>query len=122
MTKKGDGITVQVAQKLVGHLPEEMDDQLKKFILQSEEDNDPAIDIKILDLLSSHENVRRWMKEQMLVMDGNRRFSPLAGDSFAPVSNKWICPKDNNESLPVIQEGEPAPQCEKHKIKMTRKK
>lgn len=122
MTNKGDGITVQVAQKLVGYLPEEMNDQLKKFILQAEENSDPAVDIEILDLLSSHENVRRWMKEQMIALNGTRGLNPLAGDSSAPVSNKWICPKDKMESLPVIQEGEPAPQCEKHKITMVRMK
>jgi len=122
MKIKGTGTTMQVAQKLVGHLPEEMNNQLKKFILQAEENNDSTVELEILDLLSSHENVRRWMKEQMIELDGNRGFRSLAGDSSAPLSNKWVCPKDKMESLPVIQEGEPVPQCKKHKIGMVRSK
>ena len=113
---------LRVAKKLVGRFPKEMDNQLTHLIQRAEKNQDPTAELDIMDFLSSHENVQRWMKEQMLVLDGNRGFSPLAGDSSAPVSNKWICPKDKTESLPVIQEGEPAPQCKKHKISMVRKK
>lgn len=122
MNTKGMGRTVQVAQKLVNHLPEEMNIQLKKLILQAEESSDPLVETKILDLLTSHENVRRWMKEEMKVQSGRSRFDQLAGDPSAPVSNRWICPKDSCETLPVIQEGEPAPRCDRHKTMMIREK
>ena len=120
MPKKEIGSTLHVAQKLVGRLPKEMDDNLKTLISDVQGGQDPSAEAKIRDLLSSNENIRRWMKEQINLQSGLRRYDSLPGDSSAPVSEKWTCPQDDSESLPVIQEGEPAPQCDKHKVAMVR--
>lgn len=120
MPKKEIGSTLHVAQKLVGRLPKEMDDNLKTLISDVQGGQDPSAEAKIRDLLSSNENIRRWMKEQINLQSGLRRYNSLPGDSSAPVSEKWTCPQDDSESLPVIQEGEPAPQCGRHKVAMVR--
>ena len=122
MPKKETGSMLHIAQKLVGHLPKEMDDSLKTLISQAQGGHDPSAEAKMRDLLSSNANIRRWMKEQVNLQSGIRRYDPLPGDSSAPLSEKWTCPQDDEETMPVIQEGEPAPQCEQHKVAMVRKK
>ena len=122
MPKKETGNTLHVAQKLVGYLPKEMDDTLKILISHAQGGQDPSAEAKIRDLLSSNENIRRWMKEQINLQSGIRGYDPIPGESSAPVSERWTCPQDDEETLPVIQEGEPAPQCEQHKVAMVRKK
>lgn len=114
---------IKIARKLEDHLPKDMAVELNKLIAQGEsESRDPTK--AIIHLLKQNENSLLWFLEQLELQSGQgdetRGFSRLAGDSSAPVSNKWICPKDKTESLPVIQEGEPAPQCDKHKVKMIR--
>lgn len=118
-------ISIQIARKLVDRLPKEIADELRTIIARCEkEPYDLTTDI--LTVLAQHENSLLWFLEQMALQTGgkdvSRGFSQLAGDSSVPVSNKWICPKDTYETLPVMQEGEPAPRCDKHKIVMVRGK
>jgi hypothetical protein len=115
---------IRLAKKLVGRLPKKMADELKILIVHGEDEHyDPITEIS--ELLTQHENSLLWFLEQMELQSGqrggHREFNPLPGDSFAPISDKWICPKDNCiETQPVIQEGEPAPECVEHKIEMVR--
>jgi hypothetical protein len=120
-----DWIAIQIARQLADRLPKDMADELKALIARSEKGpDDPTTDI--ITLLTQHENSLLWFLEQMELQsgqrDGSRGFGSLAGDSSAPISNKWVCPEDAAETLPVIQEGEPAPQCARHKTKMVREK
>lgn len=116
-------IAIQIAERLAGHLPQPMANELKLLIAQNREaQSDPTT--KIIGVLSQNENSLLWFLEQMELLsggrDGTRGFSPLPGDSSAPISNQWVCPEDASETLPVIQEGEPAPRCNKHDVKMVR--
>jgi hypothetical protein len=122
MSEDQMGTSIQIAQKLVGRLPEKADDELKDLVRRAEEGAD--VSIEIIDLLSSHDNIRRWMKHQITLekttRNGTRGFSPLAGKPVSiPASQLWVCPKEIcEESLPVIQEGEDAPMCEVHEVEM----
>lgn len=126
MSSKEIGSILQIVQKLVGHLPKEMDDELRRLIQRAEDGQDPAIEIEIIDLLSPHENIRLWMIEQVNLLSGEkgttRGFGSLPGwQSSVPASRKWICDKDGcSESLPVIQEDEDPPTCRVHKLAMVR--
>ena len=107
MPKQKDESTLQLARELVDHVPEEIDDQLKALILLAEDGQDPSAEIQILDLLSSHENIRRWLREQSNLQSGTRDvYSPLAGNSRpTPASQRWICPKNARDHWTlVIQE------------------
>ncbi len=122
----GTDISIQIARKLLDRLPKEMSDELGAIIARGEKEPDDDLTTDILAVLAQHENSVLWFLEQMELQrggkDGSRGFSQLAGNSSIPISNKWICPKDSCETLPVIQEGEPAPRCDKHKITMERRK
>jgi hypothetical protein len=115
--------TIEIARKLVNRLPKDMADELNRLIARVEKTPDD-ITTDIITVLTGHENSLLWFLEQMELQGGQRNgtrgFSRLAGDSSASMSNKWVCPKDNMETLPVMQEGEPAPLCERHKIDMVR--
>lgn len=115
--------TVNFAKKLVNLLPKEIDDKLKVLIARAEEGQDTTTEI--IDLLTLHEDSLLWILEQVDLSRGQkettRGYAPLAGDPSVPISRKWICPAINcNESLPLIQEGEDPPDCEKHKTEMVR--
>ena len=124
MSDKNFGSSIQIAQKLVGRLPKETDDELRSLIQRGEEGVD--VSIELIDLLSPHETVRRWMKEQISIKTETkgvmRSYTPLGGDqSSIPVSQLWVCPQEGcDESLPVIQAGEDAPTCKKCKVEMIR--
>lgn len=114
---------IEIARKLVNRLPNDMADELNELIVRDEQaPGDPTTDI--IEVLTRHENSLLWFLEQMESQgerrDETRGFSSLAGDSSAPFSQKWLCPKDKADSLPVMQEGEPAPLCEKHNVEMVR--
>lgn len=116
-------ITVRFAKKLVNRLPREIDDELKMLIMHAEEGQDTTTEI--LDLLSLHEDSLLWILEQVDLAQGQedttRGYGSLAGDPRAPFSQKWNCPQRGcAESLPVIQDGEDPPVCERHKIEMVR--
>jgi len=122
MSKNKMGTSIQVAQQLVGRLPKETDEKLKNLVRRAEEGAD--VSIEVIDLLSPHDNVRRWMNVQITLEAATKRatrgFSPLAGEPDSiPASQLWVCPrKDCEATLPVIQEGEDAPMCKEHKVKM----
>jgi hypothetical protein len=124
MSAKKNEITLQVAKKLINRLPAEIDNELKILILRAEEGQDTTI--AIIDLLSPHENIRRWMRERISLLSGTksatRGYSPVpGGPGSVPASKKWVCPKkDCNETLPVIQEDEDAPTCDVHGFAMIR--
>ena len=126
MSVKKNASTIQIAQKLTKHLPKEMNDELKTLIQRAEKGDDTTIEI--IDLLSPHENIRRWMQEQMSLHNESkstmRGFHPLAGTpSSIPSNRQWVCPVENcNETFPIIQEGEDAPICDEHDVKMVIKK
>ena len=116
--------TIQIAQKLINHLPTEMDDKLKVLLRRAEKGENTTSEI--IDLLFTHDNIRRWMQEQISSQVGPkgalRGFGPLAGKPGSVVANqKWFCPKEGcDETLPVIQEDEDAPVCDIHGTKMIR--
>jgi hypothetical protein len=128
MSKKEIASTLRLAQELVNHLPKElkeMDDKLKRLILRAKAGEEPMIEIEIIDLLSSHEITRLWMKEQIGLQSGQkdttRGYDTLAGTlSVVPTSQKWICPANSAHWKLVIQEDEDAPICEEHNIAMIR--
>jgi hypothetical protein len=126
VSKKEIGGTLQVAQKLVNHLPKEMDDNLKRLLQRAEDEQDPAAEMEIADLLLTNENIRLWMREQVDQYDEQRgitlEYHTLPGaQGSVPARWKWICPTtDCVESWPVIQEGEDAPLCDVHGCRMIR--
>ena len=113
-----NGSIIQISQKLIGRLPKEIDDELTILIRRAEEGEDTAVEI--IDLLSPHETIRLWMREQVDLLSGTRGetagYGPLPGrPGSIPASKKWVCPKRScDESLPLIQEGEDAPTCPVH--------
>jgi hypothetical protein len=123
--KMDTSIATQIARTLVDRLPKGMADELRIIIARSEKEAGDS-SRAIIQILKQNENVVLWFLEQMELQsgrrDGVRGFGPLAGDSSAPISNKWVCSEDAAETLPVIQEGEPAPRCAKHKTEMVREK
>jgi hypothetical protein len=123
MSEQEIGSALQLARELVSHLPKEIDDKLKTLILRAEDGQDSTVEIEIMDLLSAHENIRCWLREQINLQSGTRGgYDPLAGKSRPSLpSQKWFCPKSTCAYwMLVIQEGEDPPDCKKHKIKMVR--
>jgi hypothetical protein len=124
MSKKELGSIPQIARELLDHLPKAMDDELKILIARAEEGQD--VSIEVVDLFSKHEITRGWLKEQINLqsreMGVTPEYAPLAGNpKFVPPNQRWVCPKNpHNHWIVVIQEGEPAPWCEEHKIEMVR--
>ena len=118
MTTKRISETVQLAKKLVDRLPNEKADKLRILIQRAEEGHDTTMEI--IDLLSSNENIRLWMRDQMDLQGGTRGYNPPPGSpSSIPASKVWICPMEEcAESFPVIREGEDAPVCDVHKVTM----
>ena len=117
--------TLQLARELVDHLPKEIDDKLRKLIKRAEEGQhqNQIAEMEIVELLSSHENIRRWWREQTSLESGDRgSYSPPPGRS-KPIlpSEKWYCPKNTCDQWTlVIQDGEDPPSCKRHNIKMVR--
>lgn len=127
MPGKDTGSVIQIAQKLVNRLPGEMNERLKGLIQRARYEDAAAIEDEINALLYPHDNIRRWMREQISsqneASDGTRGsgYSTLAGDPSVPASQKWTCPDERcRESLPVIQEDEDAPKCSIHNRVMKR--
>ena len=125
MSKQEMEIILEIAQKLVGHLPKEMNDQVTELIVSAKNKQNPTDDVeKILKLLKSNENIRRWLREQVSLQNSQQattnRYGAPAGDPHrVPASQKWICPEaDCTESLPVIQANEDAPRCRIHDVEM----
>ena len=124
MPAKKNEITLQVAQKLLNHLPEPLNSELKIMLDRAEEGQDTTIDV--IDLLSANENIRLWMQEQTSIQSGTkdttRGYGPLTGKPASiSASQKWVCPRSKcNESLPVIQENEDPPTCDVHEVLMIR--
>ncbi len=120
MTIASSKSIIDIAQKLENHLPNEMGMKLQILIQRSKDGEDTTIEI--IDLLSPHDNIRRWVREQLSLENTSkgrlRGFGSLAGNpSSIQMSNKWVCPKTScPESLPVIQEGEDAPYCKDHPL------
>jgi hypothetical protein len=116
--------TLLLARKLLNHLSEPLRSELK--VLLDKDVQDPETLIAMVDLLSQNENIRHWIREQIVVQHGDssstRNYSPLAGRlTSITASQKWICPRRRcKNSLPVIQESEEPPICDEHKVRMTR--
>lgn len=117
--------TLELAQELVDHLPKEINDKLRKLISRAEKGQNPIIETEIIELFSSHENIRRWWREQSSLERGDRgSYSQPPGRS-KPIlpSEKWHCPNSTCDQWSlVIQEGEDPPVCRKHNKKMVRKR
>lgn len=115
MSKNDIGSIPQIAQTLVDHLPETMDEKLKRLLAAAEKGQDTTIEI--IDLFAEHETTRGWMEKQVASLSrrdvapaGN--YSGLAGNPSVPMSQRWVCPEKPREHwLMVIQEGEPPPTC-----------
>lgn len=124
MSKKEIGSIPRIALGLVSHLPKAINDELTILVARAEEGQD--VSIEIVDLFSQHKVTRNWLKEQITMqsreMGVTSGYSPLAGNpGFVPPTQRWVCPENPDEHwMVVIQEGEPAPQCEKHNVEMVR--
>lgn len=125
MSVKENRITLQIAEKLLNHLPEPLNGELKILLDLAEKGQDTTMEV--VDLLSPNDNIRLWMQEQISIQSslegaGTRSFSSLAGSpASVPASQKWVCPKDEcANSLPVIRENEDPPTCEVHRLMMVR--
>ena len=127
MSEKEIGNIPQIARGFINHLPKEfkeMEDKLKELIARAEGGQDTTIEI--INLLSSHEITREWMKEQINLKSREKgvlqRFDPLAGDlKLALPSQKWICPEESCDNwVFMIQAGGDPPTCEKHNVRMIR--
>ena len=133
MSKKEFGSTIQIARKLVNHLPREIDEQLTILVLKAE--NGQNTTREIIKLLSPYENIRRLISNQLDIQSGQevtkREYGPLTGSSPAsysslagwpnsiPASKKWICQESTCEHwILVIQEGEDPPVCKQHQTNM----
>lgn len=123
MSKKEIGSIPQVAQKLINHLPNAMDDELKRLITRAEAGQN--VTTEIVNFFAKHETTRTWLKEQLNLqsreMGGIAGYEPLAGNSnmHVPISQKWICSnKSCSHWILMIQVGEDPPICKEHKIAM----
>jgi hypothetical protein len=121
MSKKELEVTIKLARALIGRLPDDTDSELKNLVQRAEQGEDTTVEI--IDLLSPHENVRLWMRDQLSSQtgtkgSGTRGFGQLAGKPGSiSASQLWVCP-EGDKSLPVIQEGENPPICEVHGLPM----
>ena len=114
---------VQAIQKLIHHPTNPWKEQLETLLKRADAGEDISVDA--IDLLSQHDNIRRWMGEQ--VISPNTRLaasdyeSPAGSISHINASQQWVCPINGcTVSLPVIQEGEDAPTCYIHNVLMVR--
>jgi len=113
--------TQQAIKKLLNHPNAPRSKELSALLERASQGED--ITFETIELLSSHDNIRKWMHEQ--VASSSTRIAG-AGSAIPPgaitpisVSKKWICPRKGcRESLPVIQEGEDAPTCPVHQMPM----
>ena len=125
MTERQANATLQVAKRLINHLPETLNKDLKELLARADEGQDTTFEV--IDLLSKNENLRLWMREETAMLSGSkgaetRGYSSPAGSvGPIPASLKWVCPERGcHYLLPIIQEGEPAPTCNVHGVKMVR--
>lgn len=131
--EKTKAATIEAIRKLQLHPNNPWHNELQ--ILLEHANTDEDITIKVIELLSPIDNVRRWMHEQISlslsdtiircfspIAVGRALYIPLAGDlGNITASRKWICPKEGcKQNLPVIQEGEDPPRCRLHDIPMIR--
>lgn len=122
MPNTEDKMIFQTAARLLNRLPGSMRDELGMLLARAQHGQDTSMDV--IDLLSKNENIRRWMQEQIASNVGDTRgFNSPAGQiSSIPSSLKWICPLGCGNSLPVIQEDEDPPICERDEAIMVRAK
>jgi len=117
---------LQVAKKLLKHLPEPLNTDLKTLLTRADKGENTTI--SIIKLLSVHENIRRWMNDEISALSGmqseggTRGYGSLAGKpTSVSTSQKWTCPASEcHESFPDIQEDEDRPMCDVHGIVMVR--
>jgi hypothetical protein len=127
MPEKDLNITLQVAQRLLDHLAEPMNSQLRALLDHAKKGTGKTVDV--IKLLSRHDNIRLWMDEQTS-MESEAEGGELRGEGYvglAGTSNmvsatqKWVCPENARDHwMLVIQEGEPPPTCKEHNIGMIR--
>src|SRR5687767_6823400 len=141
MSEKQLGNALQLAQELIGHLPDEMnemDGRLKSLLARAKDEEDLIAEMQLIDLLSSFEVTR-----SLLGLQGNLQTpiekdvtlgggipgggsgwpgaTPAGNSSRIPFSQKWVCPKNGCVHwLLVTQEGEDPPLCDQHNITMVR--
>jgi hypothetical protein len=113
--------TLEAIRKLQRHPGNPWREELQALLARAQTRED--ITVELIDLLRQHENVRRWMREQIDPYARARagaRWEPLFGrQGNILASQKWVC-SQCDESLPVIQEGEDPPTCEVHGVLMVR--
>jgi hypothetical protein len=132
MSKQEIGSIPKLAQKLITHLPEIINDELKRLITRAEAGDDTTFEI--INLFSKYEVTHLWIQEQINPQCGEKGLtrdanlpgsaiysSPPGYSSLIPFSKIWVCPKCTNDHwIVVIREGEDPPLCKKHKIEMLR--
>ena len=116
MSKIEIGNIPKIARELFGHLPKEMDEELRSLVARAEEGNNTTVEI--VNLFAQHEYTSQWLKANVKLLGrekGTPRigYGPLAGNiGWIPPSQKWVCPKNPGEHwLMVLQEDEDAPMC-----------
>ena len=120
-------VTLQAVCNLQRHPGSPWQKELQVFQARAEAGED--ITVEVIDLLSSNENARRWMQEQIAAsfttdFRGGSGYQQLPGrHDIITASRSWVCPRSGcTESLPVIQEGEDAPTYDVHRVLMVREK
>lgn len=119
--KETDEVILQAICSLQHHPSNPWHKEIEALLARAKAGED--ITVEVIDLLSPHENVRRWMQEQIAESDACLRIKGfdnlLGGIGTIPASDSWICPLKNcAKSLPVIQKGEDPPKCEVHSVSM----
>ena len=127
MPEKQQNLTLQAARRLVDHVAEPTNSQLKELLAAA--DKGANNNRKIIDLLCEYEYIRSFMDEQTSERGGTRGesfatsggYSSVPGwPSSIPARHKWVCPENKEHWILVMQEGEAAPTCKVHKIPMQR--
>ena len=120
---ESEAVTLQAIRCLQHHPGNLWKKELQVF--QARARAGEEITAEVIELLSSNENVCRWMQEQIAFSTGSLRgYEPPPGSQgIISTSNNWVCPRSGcTKSLPVIQEGEDPPSCELHRVRMVRRK
>lgn len=115
MAGKDDKLTYEIARDLLPRLHGYLREQLSKLLGRL--DLGENVEIEIIDLLSEHQSIRKWMQFLNLNTNRERLFEGLGGKPSPSISSSdmWVCRRsDCNYTLPVIQAGESAPNCKFH--------
>ena len=119
MTTKRQLTLGEAIARLYPRLPAKAQQALTPLLPRLQE-NDPSAQIQALEALRPWPEIGAWLKAVTSAGGVRGYASPAGTPAPPPVSRYWICPRyeECGEWEPMIQIGEPAPQCPRHGLPM----